>query len=485
MAYDQVAIRRMSDQATQVLLNKPGTVSSNKGGWMMISTILIEAWDLYAIAFVLTFIKAEYNPTPGQLGLVSAAVQGGALIGAILGGVVADRLGRKKVFILTMVLFIVLAIAQGFSHNIWDLIIMRFLIGIPLGSDISNGYAYIMESMSKGKREEMGSRWQFMFGLGEVFSILVITAMYLTGMDHGILWRVALALGAVPALLLLIMRLDLPETPLSLLQRGQFVKAKQTSKILFDDDLDMLPNEDVHIDKPKLSDFLSVIWRDPIKRRASLFGWISNACQGAEFTAWGFYLPVILVLAGVGVSSGQNITGTNLVTAGIFVLATISGYVAPLMLKHIGHKGVAMWGFGLAFVGLMIGALSLHNIAAADASGSSPVLWQVLLVIGACVLMWGHYWDASNGMTITSMAAPARFKATASGFGYMFVKGASFFGAFVFPVMSAAWGKAGATAAVSVLSLIGFLSAKFILPEMYNYVEGEEVTDESVAHSIT
>ena len=49
-----------------------------------------------------------------------------------------------------MILFIVLALAQGFSQNIWDLIIIRFLIGIPLGSDIANGYAYIMESMSKG-----------------------------------------------------------------------------------------------------------------------------------------------------------------------------------------------------------------------------------------------------------------------------------------------------------------------------------------------
>ena len=113
----------------------------------------------------------------GWSGLATAAVQGGALIGALIGGYVADRLGRKRVFILTMILFIVLAIAQGFSQNIWDLIIIRFLIGIPLGSDIANGYAYIMESMSKGSREKMGSRWQFMFGLGEVVAILVITVI--------------------------------------------------------------------------------------------------------------------------------------------------------------------------------------------------------------------------------------------------------------------------------------------------------------------
>ncbi|WP_212745953.1 MFS transporter [Sinomonas susongensis] len=461
---DQTTIRRLSDEATEVLLNKDGTTSSRRGGWMMIATILIEAWDLYAISFVLVFISAEYHPTAVQLGLVTAGVQGGALIGALIGGYVADRLGRKRVFILTMVLFIVLALVQGFSTNVWDLIIIRFLIGIPLGSDISNGYAYIMESMTKGAREVMGSRWQFMFGLGEVFSIVVITIMYMTGMDHAILWRVALAIGALPAFILLLARLDLPETPLSLIQRGQFVKAKEVSQRLFNDSLDMLPNENVVMEKPKVGDFLKVIWADKTRRRATIFGWISNACQGAEFTAFGFYLPVILVTAGVGVAgSGHttNITGTNFVTAAIYVLATISGLTAPMMISKIGHRGVAMWGYGLAFAGLVIGAFAL----------GANIQW--LIVLGACTLMWGHYWDASNGMTITSMVAPARFRATASGFGYVFVKGASFFGAFVFPIMTASWGKVGATLAVAVLSLIGFLAAKFILPELYGYVDQE------------
>jgi MFS family permease len=453
---------QLSDQATVRLLNKPGTVSSSRGGWMMIATILIEAWDLYAISFLLIFIKDEYNPSAAQLGLATAAVQGGALIGALLGGVVADRLGRKRVFILTMILFIVLALAQGFSQNIWDLIIIRFLIGIPLGSDIANGYAYIMESMSKGAREKMGSRWQFMFGLGEVLAIVIITLMYLTGMGHGILWRIGLALGAVPALVLLLYRLDLPETPLSLLNRGQFRKAKEVSRELFDDPLEMLPDEDVQLERPKVSDFIEVMFADPVKKRATIFGWISNACQGAEFTAFGFYLPVILVVAGVGVSSSGDITGLNLVTAGIYVLATISGFVAPLMLSRIGHRGLAMWGFGLAFIGLVVGAFALKYD------------WKIVIVLAACVLMWGHYWDASNGMTINSMVAPPRFKATASGFAYVFVKAASFFGAFIFPIMNEAWGKFGATLAVSVLSAIGFLSAKFILPEMWGYVEQEE-----------
>ncbi len=79
------------------------------------------------------------------------------------------------------------------------------------------------------------------------------------------------------------------------------------------------------------------------------------------------------------------------------------------------------------------------------------------------------------------MVAPSRFKATASGFGYTFVKAASFFGAFIFPVMTDAWGKVWATLAVGILSATGFLAAKFILPEMYGYVEQEKVAVQTAA----
>ena len=131
-----------------------------------------------------------------------------------------------------------------------------------------------------------------------------------------------------------------------------------------------------------------------------------------------------------------------------------------------------MWGFGLAAVGLWIGAIALQFDL------------KVIIVLGACILMWGHYWDASNGMTVTSMVAPPRFKATASGFGYMWVKAAAFFGAFVFPVMTDALGKTWATLSVSLLSITGFLAAAFILPELYGYIEKEEAGHEAMTTEV-
>src|SRR5271167_345634 len=116
----------------------------NRVGWLMMASILVEAWDLYGIAFVLIFIREQYHPDPLMLGLAAAGTQGGALIGALIGGWLSDKIGRRVMFLVTMMMFIVLALAQAFVPNVTWLIVIRFLLGVPLGSDISTGYTYIM-----------------------------------------------------------------------------------------------------------------------------------------------------------------------------------------------------------------------------------------------------------------------------------------------------------------------------------------------------
>jgi MFS family permease len=454
MASTQAELRELSEQAVAHVLHTQGTDAGRRTGWLMISTILIEAWDLYAISFILVFLKDQYHPNWLLLGFTSAAVQGGAIIGAVSGGWLADKLGRRVVFLGTMIAFIVLALAQSFAPNLWWLAGIRLLLGIPLGSDISTGYAYIMESMPKGKREAMGSRWQGMFGLGEVASIIVVTGLYIGGLDHDLVWRIALGIGALPALVLLLLRLRIPDTTMSLLQRGRFAQAKKVSAEMFGDSLDMLPDEDFQITRPRTRDFLADIWADPVRRRASVFGWISNAMQGAEFSTFAFYLPIIFVV--VGVSSIQN---TNFLSAGIYAIAAVAGFLAPTILGKVGHRGLARWGFGIAFVSLLLAALFLK------------LGWNSLVPLAATALMWGHYWDASNGMTINSMVAPPRYRATASGFAYIWVKAPNFLAIFLFPSLFSAWGIPAATLFCAVFSLIGWLAATFVLPEVHGYTD--------------
>jgi MFS family permease len=424
----------------------------NRIGWLMMASILVEAWDLYSIAFVLIFIRDQFHPDPLMLGLAAAGTQGGALIGALLGGWLSDKIGRRIMFLATMVLFIVLALAQAFVPSVGWLIVVRFLLGVPLGSDISTGYTYIMESMAKGDREVMGNRWQFMFAVGEVLTLAVIVVFLFLDLDHETVWRVTLGLGALPALIILVLRHDVPETAVWLVQKGRFREAKQVARQMYNDELAMLPDEDVTPPKPRTTAFLADLRKDPIRWRATLYGWIACFAQASEFSTFAFYLPVLFVMVGV-----SSLIGINLVTMALFSFAALSGWVGPLLTPRIGHRGISIAGFSIVLVSLLVAAFALYTDH------------KLILPFAAAAMLWGHYWDASNCMTIPTMVAKPEYRGTASGFAYMFVKLPSFLAIFLFPSLFAAIGQANATLFVAIFPLIGLLAAIFILPEVYGY----------------
>ena len=424
----------------------------NRVGWLMMASILVEAWDLYGIAFVLIFIREQYHPDPLLLGLAGAGTQGGALVGALIGGWLTDRIGRRFMFLATMVMFIVLAVAQAFVTGVAALAVVRFFLGLPLGSDISTGYTYIMDAMAKGQREVMGNRWQFMFAVGEVLTLAVIAVFLILDLDHEWVWRLTLGLGALPALVILILRHDLPETAVWLIRRGRLSEAKRVALKMYDDPLDMLPDQDVEVAKPRAGEFLEDIRRDPIRWRATLYGWIACFAQGSEFSTFAFYLPVLFVMVGV-----SSILGTTFVTMALYVIAAISGWVGPLLTPKLGQRGISIAGFSIVFVSLLVAAAALYTDS------------KALLPFAAAAMLWGHYWAASNVMTIPSMVAKPEYRGTASGFAYMFVKLPSFLAIFLFPSVFAAIGQANATLLVAVFPLIGLMAAIFILPEVYGF----------------
>jgi len=418
----------------------------------MMASIIVEAWDLYSIAFVLIFIRDAFHPTPALLGLAAAGTQGGAVIGALLGGWLADRLGRRIVFLSTMGMFVILAFAQAFVPNLASLIIIRLILGIPLGSDISSGYTYIMESLPRGEREVMGNRWQFMFAVGQVLALAIVAVFIIVDLPHDVIWRVTLGLGAVPAAIIFYLRHDLPETAIWLIRRGRFREAKQVTASMYGDHLDMLPDEDVDVPRPSPTAFLADIRKDPIRWRATLFGWIACFAQSGEFSTFAFYLPVLFVMVGV-----SGVLGTTLVTLALYIVAAISGWVGPLITPRIGQRGLSIAGFSIVLLALLVAAAALYT----------GHVW--ILPFAAAAMLWGHYWDAENVVTIPSVVARPEYRGTATGFAYVFVKLPAFLSIFLFPVVFSAIGQANATLLVALFPLAGLLAAIFILPEVYGY----------------
>ncbi|MEM0159851.1 MAG: MFS transporter [Candidatus Micrarchaeaceae archaeon] len=450
------SVQNEIESATSYLIEKysPGGV---RIGWLMIASIFVEAWDLYSISFILIFMEAIYHPSSLLLGLVAAATQGGAVIGALTGGWLADKIGRRPVFLITMIIFIVFGLAQAFVPNMSVLAIVRFILGYPLGMDIANGYTYIMEVMQKGKREVMGNRWQMMFAIGELTAIAVVAVFLFAHVAPDWIWRVVLGASAIPAFVILALRWNVPETSIWLIQQGKFTKAKEVTKKLYNDDLAMLPDRDVNIPKPHLSRFLSEIRKDRTKWRASVFGWLTCLAQSTEFSTFAFYLPIFFVLLHV-----SGILGTDLITFGVYIMALIGGITGPYVTPKIGERHLSMYGFSMTLTALLIAAVAIFSNH------------LIILPIVAGLMLFGHYWDAENVMTVPSMVAPPKYKGTASGFSYIWVKLPAFVSIFLFPAFFDMVGKGWATLFIAIFPLIGLLAAKYILPEVYGYNEVEK-----------
>jgi MFS family permease len=450
-----VAHERLVRQAVAYLVDRY-SAKGNRVGWLMIASIFIEAWDLYSISFVLVFLKESFHPSALMLGLTAGATQAGAVIGALGGGWLSDRIGRRTVFLATMVIFIVAGLAQAFAPSMLVLALIRFVLGIPLGTDIANGYTYIMEYMPRDRREVMGNRWQLMFAVGEIAAIGLVTLCLAGQMDHTLLWRLVLGLSAVPALVLFLFRFNLPETAAWLIERGRFREAKRVTSKMYGDSLDMLPDHDVEIPQPKLGRFLAEIRTNRSRWRATLFGWISCFAQGSEFSTFAFYMPTLFVMVGV-----SSLMGTNLISLAVYFLAAISGFVGPLLVPRIGQRNLSISGFAMVLVALIVAGVGIltHNL--------------VIVPFAAAVMLWGHYWAAENGMTIASVVAAPKYRGTASGFAYIFVKIPSFLSIFLFPALFEAIGKGGATLFTAIFPLIGLLAAIFVLPKVYAHGEDQ------------
>ncbi|MEM3661689.1 MAG: MFS transporter [Candidatus Micrarchaeaceae archaeon] len=453
MAESFEEIQKMINRSTSYLIEKYSR-GGTRIGWLMIASIFVESWDLYSISFVLIFLSEIFHPSALLLGLTSAAPQAGAVIGTLTGGWLSDKIGRRPVFLTTMIIFVVFGAAQAFAPNMTVLAIIRFILGYPLGMDIANSYTYIMETMQKGKREVMGNRWQLMFAVGEVAAIAVVAIFLFANVAPDLIWRVVLGASAIPAFVILALRWNVPETSIWLIHQGKFKEAKKISEKIYNDNLAMLPDKDFDIPKPHLRKFLSEIRKDRTKWRASVFGWLAGLAQGGEFATFAFYLPIFFILLHV-----SGTLGTDLMMLAVYSVAVISGFIGPQIVPKIGQRHLSMYGFSMVLIALFIAAVGIF----------SNIL--VLLPIAAAVMLFGHYWDAENNMTIPSMVAPPAYKGTASGFAYIWVKLPIFVSIFLYPAFFEMVGKGWATVFTMIFPLIGLVAATFILPEVYGYKE--------------
>src|ERR1700749_3083931 len=93
----------------------------------------VDASDLIVISGALLVLKPHFHLTTGEIGWLSAAAFFGSAVGALFFGDLADRIGRRRVFVLNLVAFVGLALLSAAVTQLWMLFVVRVLIGVAIG----------------------------------------------------------------------------------------------------------------------------------------------------------------------------------------------------------------------------------------------------------------------------------------------------------------------------------------------------------------
>ena len=182
------------------------------------------------IAGILVEPESGLNFTEGQIGLAGGIYIAGACTGALFFSYLTDRFGRKKLFLITLAVYLFFSFLTAFSWNFWSFVVFRFLAGTGIGGEYSAIYSAVDELIPARFRGQValaisGSYWIGAM-LGSGLAIILLNENIISQF-YG--WRVAFWLGAVLGICILLIRRYVPESPRWLLTHGRNEEAEETT----------------------------------------------------------------------------------------------------------------------------------------------------------------------------------------------------------------------------------------------------------------
>jgi len=328
-------------------------------------------FDLYEV--FLGGVLAPVLATEFKLGsvgkaMVIAAGFAGMFVGANVLSIVADRLGRRRVFILNLLVYSLFSLAAAFSPNIETFLVLRFLAGIGLGAELVLVDTYLAEFVPARVRGRM-TAWAYTIGfLGVPLAALLggklVAHQQLLGIDG---WRWLLVFGGLGAVFVLAVRTMLPESPRWLESRGRHAEAREVvasvvAKIAPGTPLPDQPqfSESHTEDARSVAEVLRIAFRDYRKRTVMLV--IFQVLQTVAYYGFGTLAPLVLVSKGFEVT--QSLGYAALTFAGYPLGSLIS---VPLVERFERKHLIIVSALGIAVCGLVFAAAS--SVALIVASG--------------------------------------------------------------------------------------------------------------------
>jgi len=261
---------------------------------------LFDAMDVGMLSFVIVALQKDWGLSTQEMGWIGSINSIGMAVGALVFGVLSDKIGRKSVFIITLLLFSIGSGLTALTTTLAMFLVLRFVIGMGLGGELPVASTLVSESVEAHERGKIVVLLESFWAGGWLIAALI---SYFVIPKYG--WEVAMVLSAVPALYALYLRWNLPDSP-------RFQKVEK---------------------RPSIIENIKSVWSGKY-RKATIMLWILWFCVVFSYYGMFLWLPSVMVLKGFSlIKSFQYVL--------IMTLAQLPGYfTAAWFIERLGRKFV-------------------------------------------------------------------------------------------------------------------------------------------------
>nr|WP_154924335.1 MFS transporter [Microbacterium testaceum] len=353
----------------------------------------LDAMDVGLISFVIAALSVRWQLAPTEASWIASAGFAGMAIGASVGGLLADRFGRRHVFALTLLVYGLATGASALVGGLAALLVLRFVVGLGLGAELPVASTYVSEFAPARMRGRLIVFLEAFWAVGWTAAALIGYLVVPSSADG---WRWAFALGAIPAVYALIVRWGLPESPRWLASRGRNAEA-----IVIVRDLEAAAGrialeastEGVTASAPAARPRVSALWAPALRARTAAL-WVLWFCVNFSYYGAFIWIPTILVAQGYDLVRSFGFTL-------IITLAQLPGYAVAAWL-------IEAWGRRATLATFLAGS-AVAAVLFGTASGETAVIATGMMLSFFNLGAWGALYAA------TPETYPTALRATGAG----------------------------------------------------------------------
>ncbi len=396
-----------------------------------------DGWVLGVVGVALPLARTDLHLTSVWTGLIGSASLIGLFFGGLVFGWLTDRIGRQRMYLVDLMVFIIGSVLQLAVQDAGQLFVVRLVMGAAVGADYAIAGALVAEFAPPKRRGRLLASlvvfWYIGYALAAGFGIALTSWR-----SDGDLWRWILASSAIPSLVVLLARLGTPESPSWLASKGRFAEAAAISERRLGRPLEQVAPDTVQVTGGHRALFT------PTYLRRTLFTSLFWLCQVTPFFAISTFSGQVLDSLGV---SGDGLGDLLL---NVFLL--VGCLTGMAVIDRLGRRKLLIWPFAVAAVALLILGLWPHGPQ-----------WA----IAACFGIFALFQAASSVLqsVYPSEVFPTEIRATGIGFAAAVSRIGAAAGTFLIPMGLNAWGVGVVLLLGCAVSLVGALVSFAWAPE--------------------